>query len=199
MTTDSLLPIEDAGAEAWARICAAADDITHPMRLVTLCTVDRHGAADGRLMILRGADRESARLWLHADPGSSKLDQIRATPGVCLVAWDPRDGVQLRIFGHATTHTQDAMQRDHVEQLTRRLERMAEDPVDRREVGAQRDPRSESFLKSGATSARELAPRTAVIEIRVRAIGWTQTRRRGMRNALLTVEQGWKATGGSSA
>ncbi|RMH25389.1 MAG: pyridoxamine 5'-phosphate oxidase family protein [Planctomycetota bacterium] len=190
MTADDLIPEGRALAEAWARLARAADDLTHPMRLLTLATADASGDPDARLMILRGADTDAGRLWLHADPGSPKLDQIRARPRVCLVAWDPRDGVMLRVYGSAATHTGGALHADHVQHLGRGLRRLADDDIARREIGAQRDPRAESFLSAPTLDAEALARRTAVIDVRVDRIGWLQTRRAGVRRAVFDLTSG---------
>jgi len=184
MTTDALVPLDRALDEAWSRLTVAADDLAHPMRLLALATIDAAGAPDARLMILRGVDRAENRLWLHADPGSPKLDQIRARPRVCLVTWDPRDGVMLRLYGRASTHTGGELHAEHVEQLQRGLTRLADDAIARREIGAQRDPRAERFLHEGATDTDQLAGRTAVIDIRVERVAWMQTRRSGVQRAL---------------
>lgn len=190
---DELLPLERAGVEAWRRLTAAADDVSHPMRLVTLATCDITGGPDARLMILRGADPDDARLWLHSNLGSPKLDQIRARPAVCLVAWDPRDGVMLRVYADATVHTGGPLHAQHVEHLSRGLSRLADDSIDRREAGAQRDPRAEALLAAGATNPLDVTLCTAVIDLNVRRIGWTQTRRTGVRSAILLSEHGWRS------
>ncbi len=190
---DELMPLDRAGVEAWRRLSAAADDVSHPMRLVTLATCDIAGAPDARLMILRGADPDEARLWLHTDLGSPKLDQVRARPEVCLVAWDPRDGVMLRVYAHAVTHTAGPLHAEHVEHLSQGLSRLADDSIDRREAGAQRDPRAEALLAAGAVHPLDISLCTAVIDLSVRRIGWTQTRRTGVRSALLEAERGWRA------
>lgn len=194
MTEVPIIPMERIGEESWRRLEIAADDPAHPMRLLTLATVDVDDRPDARLMVLRGADRSESRLWLHTNPTSPKLDQIRARPCVCLVAWDPRDGVQLRVCGKATSHGGGHLHARHVEQLRTRLERLDAEPGERDEADLQRDPRSEHFLGlSPAVRSVVLAGATVVIDIHVDVIEWMQATERGLRRARMRADDGFIA------
>lgn len=194
MSETVTIPLDSIADETWKRLEAAADDPAHPMRLLTLATIDVDDRPDARLMILRGADRHDGRLWLHTNPASPKLDQIRARPCVCLVTWDPCDGVQLRVCGKATAHGGGNLHSRHVQQMRTRMDRLDAEPGERDDVKLQRDPRSEHFLGlSPGVRAVVLAGATIVIDIQVEVIDWMQVTDRGLRRARMQAEEGFVA------
>ena len=79
----------------------------HGFHAPTLATV-YNGAPDARTVILRLADWDRAALACHTDARSPKLDQLRDTPEVCWVFYDAPSKLQVRAFGTASVHTNDA-------------------------------------------------------------------------------------------
>ena len=116
MNHDTIIEKEHVADVLWRWLEQAADRPSHPIRLMTLATRDSVGHPDARLMVLRGANRVSARLWMHTNPNTHKLRHIREHQQVCLVGYEPEAGVQLRLYGCATVHTQGRIQKQHVEQ-----------------------------------------------------------------------------------
>ena len=62
----------------WQRLSDAADDQTHPMRLLTVATMDEHGWPDARILVLRGVDAKFPCLWFYTDARSAKAAQLDA-------------------------------------------------------------------------------------------------------------------------
>ena len=52
---------------------------------------------DGRIVVIRGADRHSLCLWFHADIRSSKVNILKTNPNAFLVFYDKKEKIQLRI------------------------------------------------------------------------------------------------------
>ena len=100
---------------------AAADDAAHPMRLVVLATTTADGGPDARIMVLRGADPRRGKLWFHTDRRSNKVEQLRRSSTLCGVAYDVRDGIQLRLRGDATIHEASPLADRHWSQTSNML------------------------------------------------------------------------------
>lgn len=192
MTEHGMIDLELIPDEAWRRLEHAAGDPAHPMRLVTLATTDDADKPEARLMILRGADRDSARLWMHTNPHSPKLLHLRARPDICLITYDPADQVQIRVYGQASVHTQGRVQRQHIEQTSSWLADFARAPTDPGEKPRLFDPRSEAFLAQGhAEREPSIRASTAIIVIHVHTIDWQQIIGCRERCARLRIEDQW--------
>jgi pyridoxamine 5'-phosphate oxidase len=105
------------GELVWTRLAQAANDVQHPMRLVTLATVDGSGQPSARTMVIRGADRASSRIWLHTDRRSDKVTHLHHNPSVCVTVFDGDERVQLRLFGRASLHNRDTVADHHWQQV----------------------------------------------------------------------------------
>lgn len=142
-----------------------------------LASVNDRRAPDARLMILRGADRQSGRLWFYTDTRSAKLEQLRAQPAVTVVAWDPADCVQLRFNGTATIRTTGDC---------------ADDPDDPGRPLTRPNPRlvgRKHALDAGeAETARD---RFAVIEMAISSAEWLQVSGNEQRRAIMHDAKGW--------
>ncbi len=86
--------------DVWQRIARGLDGRWPPWSLPTLATV----AADGpraRILALRAANAAARTFTFHADARSQKTREIAADPRVCVVFWDPADGIEARFTGRA--------------------------------------------------------------------------------------------------
>ena len=194
VTAGRMIDYEKLAEESWSRLWAGSDDPAHPMRLVVLATVDADGAPDARTMVLRGADRRLGKIWFYTDRRSEKIDHLRASGAVCVVAYDPADRIQLRLRGTATlylTGTQADLHWRHVSLALKALF-ASSDPPGRPML--QPDPRLAGIQQSldavGEAGARA---NFAVIEVRVKAIEWLQVRDNEQRRAVLHAATGWAA------
>src|SRR5688500_16408763 len=104
MAGSATIPPDRVAAEAWRRLSRAADDPSTPMRVVTLGTVSPEGNPAARLMILRGADGESGRIWCHSRRESAKIADLRGNPFFAAGAYDAVDFIQMRLSGSARVH-----------------------------------------------------------------------------------------------
>ncbi len=159
------------------------------MRLLVLATSGFDGGPDARLMILRGADPESGRLWFHTDARAGKVEQLRADPAICLVAWDPSDHVQLRVRGRATVVASGELADRHWAQAALTAVYASPDapgrplrPPDPRLHGMAHNP-------DAPASGRD---NFAVIEVAVDSIEWLQVDGAEQRRATLYATDGWR-------
>ncbi|MEM6887073.1 MAG: pyridoxamine 5'-phosphate oxidase family protein [Pseudomonadota bacterium] len=80
---------------------ATGGDIPCDWRRLNLATVDRSGAPQSRLVILRKVDRTLFRLRFHTDVRGAKWDQIAYCPAVCLLGYSAQSHEQIRFSGNA--------------------------------------------------------------------------------------------------
>lgn len=118
-------PGDDVGGWFWTRLRRAADDPDDPMRLVTLATVTPEGTPAARLMVLRGVERDPARVWFHTHASDAKVIDLSTQPAAQVVAYDASARAQLRISGLATVHRLDTIARMHFEQGSMLATRLA--------------------------------------------------------------------------
>ena len=95
---DSMLFLE----KVWAKLKTAIDTREGDWRTPTLATVDNKGAPDARLIVLRTICPEHLRYEFYTDCASQKVDDIGAHAAVSLCFWDPKDKLQLRLYGTAS-------------------------------------------------------------------------------------------------
>lgn len=81
---------------AWAHLHRAAAEPDAPMRLFSLATAGLGGAAEARMMVLRGADRVGWTLRARTDRAARKVDELQATPLATLLFWHRADSLQIR-------------------------------------------------------------------------------------------------------
>jgi pyridoxamine 5'-phosphate oxidase len=192
MTALALIPPERVLDETWKRLSAGAGDRAHPMRLVTLATATVSGRPSARMMVIRGADRSSRRIWFHTDRRSSKIEDLSAMPHACLVAYDGRDGVEIRLEGAVSLHSGDQAAAHHWEQTSLALQYLDSSP-DPPGMQVQQDPRLPHTLQAITEGMAAQARRNfVVIELEVELIDWFQTLQVGQNRVMLHVMSGWR-------
>jgi pyridoxine/pyridoxamine 5'-phosphate oxidase len=163
------------------------------MRLCTVASVDEENMPDARLLILRGASERHQCVWFHADCRSRKIGQIRRCTNVCIVNWDRRDGVALRLRGAVTVRLDDEVADQHwaqVEIAARHAYGLALPP------GApinERDPRFERAIRD-IDHDHEIRGREnfAVLEVRLEVIEWMQVTDDADRRAIMRRDRAWE-------
>lgn len=78
----------------WDRL--AAGEKPQSLRWPALATTGLGGAAEARMVVLRGVDRSSHRLTVHSDRAAAKVSELSATPLATLLFWDPETSLQIR-------------------------------------------------------------------------------------------------------
>jgi pyridoxamine 5'-phosphate oxidase len=104
-TTAYYNDLEGSLAHGWGLLQRGARDRRSHFHTLTIATTDANGKPEARVMVLRGADRATARLRFHTDARSAKVDMIGAGAAVTVLAYDPGAHVQLRLRGTATIDT----------------------------------------------------------------------------------------------
>ena len=82
---------------AWHRLTRGVHDRHAPARHPTLATVSAEGLPQARTVVLRRADRTSARLEIHTNLFSPKVAELKATPVAALHVWDSGSRLQIRL------------------------------------------------------------------------------------------------------
>lgn len=95
--------------DVWQRIARGLDGKWPPWSLPTLATTATAGGPRARVLALRGADAAARTLTFHGDARSMKVSEIAADPRVCVVFWDPTDGIEARFTGEASLHCGDVV------------------------------------------------------------------------------------------
>ena len=88
---------------AWDTLIGGVRELKHGFHTPTLCTVDRDGVPQGRIVVLRGADRTLRRLTFHTDVRASKVEQLEAQ--VSWVFYDASSKLQIRARGPTLPRT----------------------------------------------------------------------------------------------
>jgi pyridoxamine 5'-phosphate oxidase len=190
-----LYSVDEMADQAWGHLVAAANDRALPMRLAALATVAPDGRPCARLMVLRGADRATGRLWFHTDQRSPKVADLRTRPWACVVAFDPRDGVQLRLNGTADLHVHDEVADRHWEQATLAIGYLAGTPDEPDLPSPVPDPRLAAAVRHAEEAlTRAAREHFAVIEVAVESIDWYQVVEDRARRAVLKPDGWWRAT-----
>ena len=83
----------------------------HPFHCPVLVT-GTGNLGEPRTVILRHFSEKERSLICHSDVRAPKIQQIRKNPHVAWLFYDPKSRLQLRIYGKATIHTDDALAQD---------------------------------------------------------------------------------------
>ena len=195
MSATHIITYDDMPDEAWRRLERAADDPAHPMRLLVAATVDGQLKPAARTLVLRGASRLPPRLWFHTDARSCKVRQIQEHPGLCAVAYDHRDGVQLRIDGEVTVHVDDRVTDAHwaqVDLAIRYAYATSAPPGAPVTTTAEADPRTLMLRHRHDEGRAELGrAHFAVLEVNVATIEWFQSTTSQQCRAILRADSNW--------
>jgi len=183
---------DEIAGEIWSGLAAAADRSDHPWRWHAFATVGSDHRPNVRTLVLRGAMKKESVLWYHTDIRTPKIAQLRVSPAVSCLCYDPARGIQVRLDGTAIVHHEDDDAKHHWSQFGMAV-RYAFGIVHQPGVElARTDPRTHQARKS-LTLPREGDGFSlfAVIEVRVDAIDWFQSSAEGQRRCRLERKQGW--------
>ncbi|MGL4288873.1 MAG: pyridoxamine 5'-phosphate oxidase family protein [Phreatobacter sp.] len=86
---------------AWRVVAAGVGDFSAPWHLPTIATVDRHGAARLRTVVLRGCDPALRQVRFHTDNRSAKAAELAADPRIAVHAYDAGLKLQIQLAGRA--------------------------------------------------------------------------------------------------
>jgi pyridoxine/pyridoxamine 5'-phosphate oxidase len=85
----------------WRLLVRGGADRRSPLHTPVVTSIDPAGLPDARVMVLRKAFPDDARLRFHTDARSPKCAQLDGRP-VCVLGYHAPENIQLRINGHAS-------------------------------------------------------------------------------------------------
>jgi pyridoxamine 5'-phosphate oxidase len=181
------------GPHVWARLTNAAHERDHPMRLLVMATCSPDCNPAARLMTLRGADAASGRLWFHTDRRAPKVADLRSNPVTCLVAFDPRDGLELRLTGRASVLDHGPEVERHWDQTAIMIRHLYASPTPPGEASPTPDPRIAGHPQAlPAALTRRARENFAVIEAVIDVIDWYQILDTSHSRAILRAATAWR-------
>ncbi|MEO0831235.1 MAG: hypothetical protein AAFY03_12375 [Pseudomonadota bacterium] len=95
--SDDFSTLDGIHAALWRRLELAAHGKTGPARYLVLATRGMVVGAEARMVVLRQADRSTAKIGLHTHALSHKVAELAADPVATLLMWDPAHAFQARL------------------------------------------------------------------------------------------------------
>lgn len=103
--------IETIWRETWAQLVRATRDRRHGFRNPVIATRCPRRGVRARTVVLRDVDAKRARLTLHTDARSGKVEALRSAPVVSWCFYDGRRRLQVRAETRASMHRGDDVAR----------------------------------------------------------------------------------------
>lgn len=95
--SDDFSTLEGILNAIWRRLDMAAADKSGPARYLVLATRGMVVGAEARMVVLRQADRSTAKIALHTHALSHKIAELAVDPVATLLMWDPAQAFQARL------------------------------------------------------------------------------------------------------
>ncbi len=190
-----MLPADDLNeinACIWAELTHAASEGVSEFRHAQLATIGPQNWPQSRTVILRHADVERREVGFHTDRRSAKAAELATETAVALVAYDRPRGLQIRLWGQAELHVDDASATEAWATLyppLRKPYRSLYAPGHLLETPQTADPEEPSHNPSDPDSGYE---NFAFVAIRVARLEWLQLRPTGHRRARFEWNSRWE-------
>lgn len=173
-----------AHAAAWNALGEGAHDAASPFRYLTLASVADGDKPHARLLVLRRVNEDRRTLEFHTDTRSPKWRELTNNPSVCVLGFDPKQRLQLRLAGEATLYGPECRENEQAWKDLSPWTKMTYcggppgDPADAEDTGAlDGSPPSHEDVADG----RE---RFGVIMFQAASLDWFQLARGNNRRAL---------------
>lgn len=88
--------LEGLRDKTWQMLDQGASDPDSALHTAALATKGLGGAAEARMVVLRGCSASGATLEIHTDRASRKVDELQADPKATLLFWDATNALQIR-------------------------------------------------------------------------------------------------------
>ena len=98
-------------ASVWAALETGAARRKHAFHTGMLLTVGERGPR-GRVVVCRGADLATRRVWCHTDARAGKVGEVLADARAGWTFYDSAGGLQVRLEGRADWHCGDEVARE---------------------------------------------------------------------------------------
>ena len=90
----------------WSMLDNAVKDRSSPFRIpVFICGVQND--LDGRVVVLRKADKKNSFVQYHSDIRSSKIEKIKKNPNCSILFYGKQEKIQLRLKTECNVHFND--------------------------------------------------------------------------------------------
>ncbi len=63
--------------------------------------------SNGRIVVLRGIDKDKKKIWFHSDIRSKKIEILKSNPSATLLFYDKGEKIQLRVSGDVKINYQN--------------------------------------------------------------------------------------------
>lgn len=93
---------------AWQRLSEAVTAASDPLHTMSVATLGLDGSPQCRTVVLRWAERSTARVGFHCDRRSPKFSELRQDPRATLLLYDAPGKLQLRLRVGVTLHTAES-------------------------------------------------------------------------------------------
>ena len=111
------MELDSVFASVWAALETGAARRKHAFHTGMLLTVGVQGPR-GRIVVCRGADLATRRVWCHTDARAGKVEEVLADARAGWTFYDAGDAVQVRLEGRAEWHCGDEVARAAWERST---------------------------------------------------------------------------------
>jgi hypothetical protein len=179
---------------SWRLLARGAADRRSPLHTPVVASITADGAPDARVMVLRAADRATARLRFHTDARSPKCAALDGRP-VAVLGYHPGEAMQLRLRGSARIVTEGA-EIDTIwtnsTPFARRCYMVEAAPGTPRATAGSGLP---ADVEGRKPELFELAPARAnfaLVMIEIAAIDWLHLAQTGHRRAVFRADDGWR-------
>ncbi|TDL91125.1 pyridoxamine 5'-phosphate oxidase family protein [Meridianimarinicoccus aquatilis] len=104
--------LETLRTRVWETISDGVHNRHSAARVAALATAGQNGGAEARMVVLRGADQTSGKIYVHTDTLSAKVAELRADPRATVLIWDPAAQFQIRLKVEVGIDTGSCVERD---------------------------------------------------------------------------------------
>ena len=107
-TPDFYNDLDKTYSKIWNLLDAGLKNRDAPFHIpVFICGSDNK--FDGRIVVLRGVDKNEKKIWFHSDIRSNKINILKSNPEETLLFYDKNEKIQLRISGNTKINYQNSI------------------------------------------------------------------------------------------
>ena len=156
---------------------------------VVLSTVDENNNPDARTVILRGFNSEEMTINIHSDGRAKKINHLKLNKNVCLVFYDEKKKIQIRINGIANIKKSFEKAWNKLSNWSKRCYLTSKAPGNESNNPTSGFPKEfESIAPDFATNEKGLK-NFAVISIKIERIEWLFLASQGHRRAIFNIDR----------
>ena len=142
---------------------------------------------DARTVVLRGFDSEKMELSFHSDLRSQKINQLNKNKNVCLVFYDEKKKIQLRIRGKTNMRKSFSEAWNKLTNWSKRCYLTANPPGQKSEKPSSGFPEKFAFDAPSSEETKDGLKNFTQIRVSINEIEWLFLASQGHRRALFEV------------